>query len=547
MKKALIIVLCVFLLFIPTFVAIVSYVSAQNNPVDQNAVTKIDITDPQGKLYSFDKESAKNVSGVEGGIIAFLTELNSSAKTATELPSPLVGTPYFKVSYYSYDKTTDYKYYFSTDPSSAYYTDNNNKAYRITPEYAEKFLNLDLALCLYPSAESPVLKVGGNDVVQPQNMSWKYLSYNGDYKGVTVPSSDAVNTYDIRSTLNLDFDVSPDYLLVNITNTKDGSTVFDDLYENIDTSIFADNAVYSVTLSAKWYESSGRGNCGEGVYKFIANVLAPAVFYIGETTVDPGEFVVISGKNVVDPAAVTVTTEPEIGVSPVFFSSGDFVHALVPINMELPYSETYKLTVTCDGVSQEFTVNVNNKKFNAQTHTFSAATVTTYRSAKALAEFDATLSQYFTAQYNDLYWLDGGLFLEPVAKRSIRTGFGLNITLSATSTKYRHEGVNYVVSAGDKAISAMGGKIIYTGDLTLSGKTVIVDHGGGLKSLYAHLSSISVSVGDVVEKGQELGVVGATGFTEGTSLHYGLYIFGTPVCPYYLWENGVAVNPSAKQ
>ena len=59
MKKALIIVLCVFLLFIPTFVAIVSYVSAQNNPVDQNAVTKIDITDPQGKLYSFDKESAK--------------------------------------------------------------------------------------------------------------------------------------------------------------------------------------------------------------------------------------------------------------------------------------------------------------------------------------------------------------------------------------------------------------------------------------------------------------------------------------------------------
>ena len=135
--------------------------------------------------------------------------------------------------------------------------------------------------------------------------------------------------------------------------------------------------------------------------------------------------------------------------------------------------------------------------------------------------------------------------LEPVADRQVKTGFGLHITLSANQTTYRHEGVNYVVRTNDTAIATYGGKVIYVGELTLSGLTVIVDHGGGLKSLYAHLGASSVVVGDVVEQGQTIGTVGQSGFTEGTNLHYGLYCFGVPVCPYDLWEKGIAISSYA--
>ena len=82
-------------------------------------------------------------------------------------------------------------------------------------------------------------------------------------------------------------------------------------------------------------------------------------------------------------------------------------------------------------------------------------------------------------------------------------------------------------------------RIIYVGEQTVSGKLVVVDHGCGLKSWYMHMSEITVNVGDVVEKGATLGIVGNTGFTIGTFLHYELTVNGIPVSPYSLIDNGI--------
>ena len=545
MKKAGIIALCAVLLFLPALIALGSYIYAQSRPVAANVVSLAEMTTPDGEVFTFKKGESVENDSLKGGFISFMTKLNDSAKSASELPAPLVGTNYFKVVYHSYGKTTEYKYYFSTDPEYAYYTDQNNKAHRITRENAEAFLASDYSHCLYPSASIPVLNIGNNDVVTPASMSWKFLSYSGEYMDANPGVTDTISTVNVSGALKISFDTQPDYLGVQITNAKNGDVVFDGLYENIDNSIFSDNAVYSVTATAKWYESSGRGSHGEAQYRFVANVLAPAAFYVGETVIDPGEFVVISAKNVVDPSDIQFTSSPDIGFTPVFFSAGDYVHAFVPISIDLPYAGSYTFTLTCGEVTQDIRIGVNNKKFNSQTHDYSPATVTTYRSLKAQADFDSVVSQYLNAQYEDLYWLNSGVMLEPMADRSIKTGFGLHITLSANQTTYRHEGVNYVVKTNDKAIAAYGGKVIYVGELTLSGLTVIVDHGGGLKSLYAHLGASSVVVGDVVEQGQVIGTVGYTGFTEGTSFHYGLYCFGVPVCPYDLWEKGIVISPYA--
>lgn len=540
MKKVIITVICIVLLFAPTIVAVSYYLSAQSNPVDYGAINKMEIIDPDGKTTTVEK------TGSSTDMVSFFTAINDSAKAASELPAPLVGTSYFKVIYYSYDKSTEYKYYFSTDPGYAYYTDNNNKAYRITTEYAEKFLDTDYALCLYPAASQPELTVSGSNKVEPSNIDWKFLNYNGQYKDAHTNVTDTIPTCDVNGTLRLDFDKQPDYLLLSIVNAKDGTPVYDDLYENLDSSLFANNAVYSVTATAKWYEGTDRGACGEAAFRFVANVLAPAKFYIGNTTIDPGEFFVISAKNIVDPADITFTSEPAINYTPVFFADGDYCHALVPIRMDTEHSDSYKFTLSYKEVTQDINVYVNNKSFYRQTVGYAAATVTTHRSSKSLTDFDSTLAPYFGNRENTLYWLNNGVFSEPVAGRDIRTGFGLYMDITATSETYRHPGVNYVVSINDSAIAAMKGTVVYTGELALSGKTVIIDHGCGLKSLYAHLSNVSVSVGDVVETGQELGKVGTTGFTEGTTLHYGLYVFDIPVCPYSLWDSGVVISSEIK-
>jgi len=78
--------------------------------------------------------------------------------------------------------------------------------------------------------------------------------------------------------------------------------------------------------------------------------------------------------------------------------------------------------------------------------------------------------------------------------------------------------------------------VAFAAPLTIYGNTVIVDHGLGLQTLYAHLSSIGVKVGDAVGKGQEVGRSGATGLAIGDHLHYEVLLHGFSVTPVEWWD-----------
>ncbi len=79
------------------------------------------------------------------------------------------------------------------------------------------------------------------------------------------------------------------------------------------------------------------------------------------------------------------------------------------------------------------------------------------------------------------------------------------------------------------------------------GQCIIIDHGLGLQTLYAHLSSMAVEVGDVVERGQIIGRTGATGLAGGDHLHYGIIVGGVPVNPIEWWDkNWVRNNITSK-
>ena len=80
------------------------------------------------------------------------------------------------------------------------------------------------------------------------------------------------------------------------------------------------------------------------------------------------------------------------------------------------------------------------------------------------------------------------------------------------------------------------GRIVHASDLGIYGNCVVIDHGLGVQSLYGHLSSIGVKVGDMVEKGQEIGRSGMTGLAGGDHLHFTMLVGGQQVTPVDWWS-----------
>lgn len=80
------------------------------------------------------------------------------------------------------------------------------------------------------------------------------------------------------------------------------------------------------------------------------------------------------------------------------------------------------------------------------------------------------------------------------------------------------------------------GIVVFADFLGIYGNCVIIDHGLGVQSLYAHMSSIGTKVGDTVTKGQELGRTGATGLAGGDHLHFTMLLQGVPVNPVEWWD-----------
>ncbi|HEX9815098.1 MAG TPA: M23 family metallopeptidase, partial [Myxococcota bacterium] len=100
-----------------------------------------------------------------------------------------------------------------------------------------------------------------------------------------------------------------------------------------------------------------------------------------------------------------------------------------------------------------------------------------------------------------------------------------------------HLGFDLASTARAAVHASNRGRVLFAGWLGIYGNCVIVDHGMGLQSLYAHLSSIDVKAGDMVEKKQTLGRSGTTGLAGGDHLHFTMMLAGNPVTPIDWWSD----------
>ena len=129
-------------------------------------------------------------------------------------------------------------------------------------------------------------------------------------------------------------------------------------------------------------------------------------------------------------------------------------------------------------------------------------------------------------------------FIEPVKGR-ISGRFGSRRIING-KPKRPHSGEDIAAPTGTTVVAINRGMVRLTIDHFFTGKGVILDHGLGLFSMYFHLSAVDVMQGQIVEKGQPIGKVGATGRATGPHLHWGVRLNGSRINPYSLLK--VSVN-----
>jgi lysostaphin len=132
-----------------------------------------------------------------------------------------------------------------------------------------------------------------------------------------------------------------------------------------------------------------------------------------------------------------------------------------------------------------------------------------------------------------------GLFQKPSVAR-VSAGYGLRrIVNGKLLDDYFHSGVDYAGSLGSPVKATQRGKVIIAKNgWRLHGNTIAIDHGQGVISFYIHLSKVLVEEGQMVNSGDLIGKIGATGRASGPHLHFSIYINGnaTNPLPWYVRE-----------
>lgn len=150
-------------------------------------------------------------------------------------------------------------------------------------------------------------------------------------------------------------------------------------------------------------------------------------------------------------------------------------------------------------------------------------------SASEKLRIERESDQIKRALAQDVFRSNPGCFARP-AQGAVTGLFGSQRILNG-QPKSPHMGVDIAAKEGDPVFAANSGTVVLVGDFYYTGNTIIIDHGLGTKTIYAHLSAVEVREGQRVGQNRRIGRVGSTGRSTGPHLHYGL-----------VW-NGVRVDP----
>jgi len=234
-----------------------------------------------------------------------------------------------------------------------------------------------------------------------------------------------------------------------------------------------------------------------------------------------------------------------------FYRNGEGTYAaLVGIDLEAK-SGTVKVVVkstTDAGAHHETVIALRIKPKLFKKESFSVAAEFDSLSEEVLERIrreQDDFSRVFATSAPQRLW--EGAFVPPVSAE-VSSPFGYRRVINGMP-RAPHTGTDLRVPTGTEVRASNNGKVVLLGDFFFSGRSVILDHGGGLYTMYFHLSEFRVEEGTTAGKGDVIGLSGMTGRVTGPHLHWGARLNNARIDPFELVGKllGKSDNPAGSQ
>ncbi len=494
-KRTLTVLLICFLCILPTVLSSL-YVQYYEYSAQTNLFSVTLYDEEYTELFS---EEGTPENATPGSIIDLFYQLNTK-KTPLFKPFGDPATDDFIIAKIAFNgTTTELKCYFSRFQPQGYCIDQTGKSYTIPSSINDLFLLSAYGEFFYTNATAPTLTTIDGDQITPFFTDWHYQAIDNAYLlARRNKTEEAGILYEITGTIGLQFDPPPDSCTVSIYSN--GVQIERCTLDELPSVSVDKERRLTLDMHAEWLSSEELDYYGSIHYNFDVQIRSPSSFAISKNSVTAGEFILFSCTNIKNPEKINLILG-EKKITPIFLQEDSVVYGFLPIPQnEAPTETTLQISYGASAEIFPLLIEAPNKTTLTKPEWSSTQPLT------SLEPLRTRLSSLPTQKNEPIYFR--GNFLNPQ-----KEGFSIEYT-HGTTVRYGEEnrslltyGTEFVQSQANAApVNVWNhGTVIYTGKNAALGTIVIVEHGGGLRTIYGALSNVNVEVGEIVQKGQTIG------------------------------------------
>ncbi|MEG2928000.1 MAG: M23 family metallopeptidase [Oscillospiraceae bacterium] len=270
---------------------------------------------------------------------------------------------------------------------------------------------------------------------------------------------------------------------------------------------------------------------GVAVYDFTLDINPEMKIVFDQSNIKQGDLIRVDVENLFKEDSLEVKSDFKISE---ISREGNRAFFYLPITYYAP-PQRYNLDIIVNGESFLNRYEVKSAQFTElHFNVEEEVTSSTVNSAAANQEYREKIHPLYHTRSEEKYW--SGAFIKPVQETRITSTFGQKRFVNNSKNPERHSGIDYAAPKGTEIFAPAAGKVEFAGFLQLSGNTIVLEHGLGLKSYFFHMNDVFVAAGDMVAQGDKIGEVGTTGYSTGPHLHYQVSIENQPVNPECLYN-----------